>query len=300
MPRRRRRRRVLVLLLILAALLLWWCGRSPPLVLGTFNIRMFPDRGVKFEAVAAEIATLDADAFTVQEIRDAGALDELLRQVNRMTGRSYKAELSPYCRKLKNSDVRLNLGVVYDSARMELVEHRPLSPGDRCPQGQPPADLALLRPHDGPAFGLVSVHFKAGGEERDFKLRRQEWGWLTAALPRLEAELAAPVVVAGDFNSTGFLDPKHRERTFIEGQLATHNLQLPTADLACTEYWLPQNHPRYEVSLLDHILAPDSLRFARAEVLGMCAALACAPQTAAPDRFHTVSDHCPVRVELRR
>jgi endonuclease/exonuclease/phosphatase family metal-dependent hydrolase len=301
MPRRRRRRRrALVLLLILAALLLWWCGRSPPLVLGTFNIRMFPDQGVKFDAVAAEIAALGADAFTVQEIRDPRAFDKLLRRVNDLTGRSYEAKLSPYCRKLKDSDVRLNLGVVYDVARVELLEHRPLSPGDRCPQGQPPAALSLLRPHGGPPLGLVSVHFKAGGGDDHFALRRREWGWLTATLRHLEAELAAPVVVAGDFNSTGWLDSKHRERTFIEGQLAIHRLQLPTADLACSEYWLPPNHSRYEVSLLDHIVAPDSLRFARAEVLGMCAALACAPQTAAPDRFHTVSDHCPVRVELRR
>jgi endonuclease/exonuclease/phosphatase family metal-dependent hydrolase len=299
MPRPRRRRRALVLLLVLAALLLWWCGRSPPLVLGTFNIRVFPDKHTKPDAVAEAIAELDADAFTVQEILDKTAFKDVLERASALTGRRYAAVFHRYC--YPSTNERMNLGIVYDAARVDLLKHRSLTPGESCRPNESPAVLALLRPHGGPPLGLISVHFKAGGKADDFAWRRRQWKWLTAALPALETELAAPVVVAGDFNSTGFLDPKHRERAFIDHQLAEHHLQLPTADLACSEYWKPpRTNSRYEVSLLDHILAPDALRFARAEVLGMCAALACAPQTDPPDRFHTVSDHCPVRVELRR
>lgn len=297
MPRRRRRR-TLVLLLVLAALLLWWCGRTPPLVLGTFNIRVFPDKHTEPDAVAEAIAELNADAFTVQEILDPQKFAIVLARASALTGRRYASALHPYCRKLKNSEQRLYLGTVFDADRVDLLKHRQLTPGDSCPYDQPPAALALLRPHGGPPLGLVAVHLKAGGD--NFDQRRQQWGWLTATLPQLEAELAAPVVVAGDFNSTGWLDPTQRERPFIEEQLAMHRRQLPTADLACSEYWQPSKHSRFEVSMLDHILAPDALTFARAEVLGMCAALACAPQAGAPDGFHTVSDHCPVRVELRR
>jgi hypothetical protein len=35
------------------------------------------------------------------------------------------------------------------------------------------------------------------------------------------------------------------------------------------------------------------------KVLGMCSALACEPQTSAPEGFHAISDHCPVRVDIR-
>lgn len=36
----------------------------------------------------------------------------------------------------------------------------------------------------------------------------------------------------------------------------------------------------------------------QAEVLGMCAELACAPEAAKPEGFDAVSDHCAVRVVL--
>lgn len=293
---RRRRRRRAILLLFALALLLWWCHRPPPLALGTFNIRTFPGKSTDPAAVAAAIAELDADAFAVQEIRDVAAFEAALRRASELAERRYAAALSPYCRGRKAE--RLNLGVVYDAARVEMLAHRPLTAGDTCPQGQPPATLTLLRPRGGPPLALASVHLQHGGRPVDLAERVRQWTWLTGELPRLQAELAAPVVVAGDFNSTGFLEPRHAERVFIDEQLAAHGLQLPTAGIGCSMYWKPGR--RYEVSLLDHVLAPRGLEFTRAQALGMCAELACAPQDRAPPDYHAVSDHCPVRVELRR
>ena len=77
-----------------------------------------------------------------------------------------------------------------------------------------------------------------------------------------------------------------------------HALQLPTAGLACSMYW-QRSKTTFAVSLLDHVLAPGDLSFGPAEALGICAELACAPQTAAPTAWVAVSDHCPVRVPLK-
>lgn len=293
---RRRRRRRAILLLIALALLLWWCHRAPPLVIGTFNIRTFPAEHTDPAAVAAAIAALDADAFAVQEIEDVAAFEAALRRASELAERRYAAALSPYCR--GRATGRLNLGVVYDAARVELLAHRPLTAGNACPKGQPPATLTLLRPRGGPPLALASVHLQPFDGPDDLAERRRQWIWLTGELPRLQAESAAPVVVAGDFNSTGFLEPRHAERVFIDEQLAAHGLQLPTAGIGCSMYWRPRR--RYEANLLDHVLAPRDLEFTRAEALGMCAELACAPQDRAPADYHAVSDHCPVRVELRR
>ena len=295
---RRRRRRLLVLLLVAMALLLWWCHRPPPLVIGTFNIRTFPDTRTDRAAVAAAIAELDADAFTVQEIQERGEFEDLLVRVNALTGRRYATAFAPYCRPHK-PDRPWSIGVVYDAARIDLITHRSLTGSATCPKGQPPGALALLQPHEGPPLALASVHFKAGGEPEQFEERSQQWAWLTAALPALRAELDAPIVIAGDVNSTGFLDPDHPERRFIDDLLDTHDLALPTATIGCSEYWRPgRTSGPYEASLLDHILLPSALTFSRPEVLGMCAALACAPQQDAPPGYATISDHCPVRVAL--
>lgn len=126
----------------------------------------------------------------------------------------------------------------------------------------------------------------------DYKIHGDDMQFVEVELDPQEA------VVASDFNSTGFLEPRHAERVFIDEQLAAHGLQLPTAGIGCSMYWRPRR--RYEANLLDHVLAPRDLEFTRAEALGMCAELACAPQDRAPADYHAVSDHCPVRVELRR
>lgn len=300
---RRRRRTWIVLLLLTLALLLWCRHHGPPLVLGTFNIRTFPAEETDLEAVAAALAGLDADAFTVQEIGDPKALKRVLAIAGARTGRRYEVVLSASCRGRRRDAnySRLHLGVVYDAARVELVERRDLSSGDSCPNGQPPATLALLRPHGGPPLALVSVHFQPGRGSREFAARRQQWQWLVGEIARLEAELGAPVVVAGDFNSTGYLAPASHERRFIDGLVEGGGLQLPSGALGCSMYWQPdRKRSRWVPSLLDHVLAPRGLEIARTEALGMCAALACEPQERAPAGFDSISDHCPVRFELRR
>lgn len=292
-----RRRRLLLLALLAVVVLVWWCGRAAPLTLGTFNIRVFPDTQTRPDAVAQALAELDADAFAVQEIRDVGRFTELLRGMGARTGREYTAVMVPYCPRSEFTR-NLSLGVVYDARRLTLVSQRPLAGAGKCARDQPHGMVALLRERDGKPLALASVHLKAGGTSADIVTRQRQWTWLLAALPGLRALFAAPVVVAGDFNSTGYLLRDSGERRFIDHAVAANGLQLPTSTLDCSEYWQPKGRQHYAVSLLDHVLAPAGLPFAAAEVLGMCAALRCAPQETAPPGFDTVSDHCPVRVTL--
>ncbi len=297
MPNRRRRRRLALFALLAVVVLVWWCGRPAPLTLGTFNIRVFPDTQTRPEAVAAALAELDVDAFAVQEIRDVELFTELLRNVGAGTGREYAAVMVPYCPRSEFTRT-LSLGVVYDARRFTLISQRPLAGAGACARDQPHGMVALLRERDGKPLALASVHMKAGGDPSDLAARRRQWTWLLAALPGLRRLFDAPVVIAGDFNSTGYLRQGSDERRFIDHAVASHGLQLPTGALDCSEYWLPKGSKQYAVSLLDHVLAPAQLPFAATEVLGMCAALQCAPQSTAPPGFDAVSDHCPVRVTL--
>ncbi|MDC0668764.1 endonuclease/exonuclease/phosphatase family protein [Nannocystis radixulma] len=295
--RRSRRRRVwLWLLLIAVALLLLWCRREAPLVLGTFNIQTFPHGKTDREAVAAALAELDADALAVQEIRDLGLFQATLDRASALAGRRYAAVLTPSCRGRRDGR-RLHVGVVYDTARLELADFRALSKGDSCPMGQAPGLVASLRAGDGRTLALASVHFTPNGDDRSFRERQGQWKWLASILPALREELGAEVVVGGDFNSTGYDDEKSAERRFIDELVAKQGLQLPTSALGCSMYW--KTRGRWEPSLLDHVLAPKDMSFGTPEALGMCAALACEVQSSEPEVMRRVSDHCPVRIELR-
>lgn len=282
-PRRPRRWPWLVLLALLVLLLLW-CGR-PRLTLGTFNIRTFPGEQTEPSAVAAAIAALDADVFAAQEIGDVAAFDAVLERASALAGRRYRAIFGAARRGWR-------VGVVYDAERLELADAVPLS-DEVAPLGI----AALLRGRDGRPLLFAALHLKAGGQPEDLDRRRQQWRHLRGELPRLAARFAAPLVVAGDLNTTGYLDPDSEERRLVDGIAAELGLQVATASLPCSMYW--HTRGRYEVSLLDHVMTPQASSVGEPEVLGMCAALACEPQETAPPGFDSVSDHCPVRVQLR-
>lgn len=284
-PRTRRSRRwVWLLLVALLLLLLMWCGR-PRLALGTFNIRTFPGERTEPRAVAAAVAALDADVFAAQEIHDIAAFDAVLERASALTGRRYRSVFGAARRGAR-------VGVVFDAERLGLADAVPLADAVG-----PLGIAALLRDRGGRPVLFAALHLKAGGQPEDLDRRREQWSYLRGELPRLAARLAAPLVVAGDLNTTGYLDPRGEERRLVDGIAAELGLQVATASLPCSMYW--RTRDRYEVSLLDHVMTPTAASLASADVLGMCAALACEPQDEPPPEFDRVSDHCPVRVELR-
>jgi len=287
------RRLLLAALVLLAPYAL--CGRPTPLTLGSFNIRMFPEPHTDLEAVADAIVELDADAFAVQEIVDPRVFRTVLDRASARSGRHYQVALqTAHCPRRSGNP---HVGVVYARYAFSLLESRMLGEFT-CPEGQPAGMFALLRATDGRRLALASVHFTANNTARTRAERMAQWTWLADALPDLRAELDAPVIVAGDFNSTGYRTAEDPERAFIDGLVKARGLQLPSAGLDCSMYWQP-TRGTFAPSLLDHVLAPGELELGPAAALGMCAALACAPQTEPPAAWRAVSDHCPIRVELR-
>jgi endonuclease/exonuclease/phosphatase family metal-dependent hydrolase len=267
--------------------------------LGTFNIRLFPDRGTAPLAVANRIAELDVDLFMVQEIRQPVAFDAVLAAVSSRLGRDYAASLGPMC-----STSELRLGIVYDRRRFREVEQRvqaKLDPEARCScrDGHPPAFLSVLEAEDGTRLAAMSVHLQYGGRRWMHRARRDQWEHLVASILRLRQELGVPLAVAGDFNSTGFVDDDRGERSLILQMAAQAGMTLATAELRCTAYWRPNRRTRaYVPSMLDQILLSRPAA-GPVEVLGMCAALGgqgCPGDQDVPD-FHRVSDHCPLRVQ---
>ena len=158
--------------------------------LGTFNIRLFPDRGTEPQVVAQRIAELDADLFMVQEIRDGEAFDAVLAQASALTGRDYAVGLGPMCRTSE-----LQLGGVHDRRRFREVERRvqaQLDPEARCScrDGHPPALLSVLESvADGARLAAMSVHLQYGGRRWMHRARRDQWDHLVASILRVREEL---------------------------------------------------------------------------------------------------------------
>ena len=142
------------------------------------------------------------------------------------------------------------------------------------------------------------LHLAAGSEPERVARRRDQWGRALAIARRLRARDQLPLLVLGDVNSTGWLDDAGGERSFVLGAAADAGFTVPTADLACTEFWRSPRG-RFEPSVLDHTLVAG-LTPPKATVHGYCARLACRPHPLDEPtaEYATVSDHCPVTLDL--
>jgi endonuclease/exonuclease/phosphatase family metal-dependent hydrolase len=269
---------------------------SSPIRVATFNIRLFPEPTTDPTLVAARLVELDASVIAVQEIRDARALGRVLEDASVHGGRDYQLAIGP----CGGDGEHITTGVVYDASTWSVLEHLgypDLDPNGTCGLRQA-ATGVVLEDRRGQRLGVLSVHLRPFPEE--FDTRREQWGRVLERVRELEQRHDAPVLALGDYNSTGFRGEPPEERAFVEGTVAAAGYQLPTADLACTEYWRPRDDPGpYRPSVLDHVVATRGEW--RAQVGGMCERLACDPTTPEamdPDYF-SVSDHCPVVLEAR-
>jgi endonuclease/exonuclease/phosphatase family metal-dependent hydrolase len=278
----------------LAALALSAC--SSPVTVATFNIRMFPELRTDHSLVTARLVELDASVIAVQEIRDARAMGEVLEDASRHTGRDYQLLIGP----CGGEGEHITTGVVVDASTWTVLEHAgypDLDPEGTCGRRQA-GTLVVLEDRAGQRLGVLSVHLQPFPDE--FDTRREQWARVLERLGEIERRYDAPVLALGDYNSTGFRGEPPAEREFVEGTVAEAGYRLPTAGLACTEYWRPKGDPGpYRPSVLDHAVATRGEW--QAEVRGMCERLACSPTDPAamdPDYF-SVSDHCPVVIKAR-
>jgi endonuclease/exonuclease/phosphatase family metal-dependent hydrolase len=277
-----------IVVLVLLALLARCVGCGPaPLRVGTYNIRRFGVEPTDVDALTTIVKRAKVDVLAVQEIQSAAKARDLARRLSmelslsRCGGRS-----------------EMFVGFLYDARRVRLVETREypeLDPGGggSCAGDRP----GLVASFDGAdrRFELLVFHLAAGSERERVAQRKEQW----RRAHRIAKLSKVPVAILGDANSTGYLDDREGERTFIDGEAAKADMEVVSAPLRCSEYFQPEP-PALRPSLLDHVVAtPHLVRPGSIAVQGYCAELACRPADSPPREFTTVSDHCPVTFDLR-
>ncbi len=281
-------KRLAALLLVAAAAYALMPRREQGLRVATFNIRGFGRENTDEDRLVEILDGLGADVLAVQEIQDP---ERFARVVGRMRGR--RAVALSRCG--GRSDMRV--GFVWDAERVAFAgsdEFPELAP-DRdggCRLGQRPGLLGYFRAGNS-SFELLVVHLAARGDPEMAALRRRQWERAFA----IAATRRAPLAILGDTNSTGFLDDKYGERSFLRERAARAGMRIVTEGLPCSEYFSVGN--TLQPSMLDHVVVtPDFPARGGAHVGGYCVETACRPLDArdVPWDHVTVSDHCPVSV----
>jgi len=283
----------------------------------SFNLRWFPDgipgkragdHATDIEWLACALAASQVDAVLLQEIktteRARRELAALAAALNRHTGGNFEARLDP-C----PIETSQHVGVLYDASRAR-ASHFQVYPGLN-PHGDPCKDQ--LRPGFGGYFefpgGLdlhvISVHFKSGENRRDHELRLRSLAGLGGALAQAtNARFDDDIVVGGDLNTMGCAHCSPAISAAQEIELFRTRLAegpsswtLVGTEPSCSEY-----HAGAGV-LLDHfVVSPSLVRTAQPEsqVAGYCADLGCGSFASRnpPAAYRSLSDHCPVVLEL--
>jgi endonuclease/exonuclease/phosphatase family metal-dependent hydrolase len=268
------------------------CDPNGATRVGTYNIRRFGVENTDLRRLAGVVESTHADVLALQEIQSEAKLGELAKRLS-TAGRRFAFKLSACGGK---SEMRV--GFLYDEARVTLERTREfpeLAPDERgsC-EGERPGLLGTFVAKDAKPFQLLVFHLAAGAE----KVEKRKAQWRLAHRIAKEARAQGPVAILGDTNSTGYLDDSAGERTFIDGEAERAGMVVETRLLGCSEYFQPEP-PAIRPSLLDHVVADTGFaRSGSVRLHGYCAALACKPAGAPPDEFTTVSDHCPVTVDL--
>ncbi|WP_254276881.1 ExeM/NucH family extracellular endonuclease [Halomonas sp. 3H] len=260
--------------------------------------------------LAAAVAGLNADILALVEVENAPrALADLVEQLSLRTGMRYRAVGG----RASRGDDAIKVALLYRPDRVEAVSELHAD-GDRV-HHRPPLAAFFRSVEGGPAFGVVTAHFKsktgcpARGDIDRGDIDQGQGCWnerrvaqaraMSAFLGRLAAEGNERLLLIGDLNAYGAEDPI---RTLLDAGLV---------DLLAREL-PPERRYSYvfrgESGYLDHALASPALAADVAAVrpwpinadeprfLGYDG-----PESAArlfrPDPFRS-SDHDPVVVDL--
>lgn len=272
----------------------------------SWNLRWFPDGtpgssepGTDVAWVACVLSWLDADVVALQEMKGTPkaerAIEELLGELNQLTGRRYVMRLDD-C----GSRVPQHVGLLFDEARLKLSELQTvaeLNPsGSPCENQWRPGLSGRFAFPGGLDLFVVSAHFKSQDDARSLSLRRASFAAAAGVKQRAEqGSHDGDWLLLGDLNTMGCEDCQppiaaSEELTAVRQLLAKGGLRLVEADASGTEL----HAGRY--SWLDHALASSSMRelaaSAKVHVAGPCGQ--------APGRATRMplSDHCPVLLDL--
>jgi endonuclease/exonuclease/phosphatase family metal-dependent hydrolase len=267
----------------------------PALRVGTFNIERFGVQKTDLNRLADIIDETDADVLAVQEMMNDSAVKRLMPMISRR-GKRFDSVLTK-C----GGRSQMRVGFFFDAERVRVIstrEHQDLAPepSETCEVERPGLSAKFERTTGAPdPFQLLVFHLSMGPDNQS--KRRAQWKRAHAIAAKLGEE--TPVAILGDANSTGFLDDEGGERTFIKDEANRAKLDVVTESLGCSEYWRDEKDKPLRASLLDHIVAtPGLARWRSVKLHGFCAALACRSPSADPTDYETVSDHCPITIDL--
>ncbi len=233
--------------------------------------------------MSCALTWLDADVVAVQEVKDEGAL----------AGLGAWKHVMDSC----PDDGRGHLALLWNDDRVDVVaryDEPRVNPLGGCAGRLRPGLSAHVRARRGGLdLSIVDVHLDSGREARDRRHRRDGVLALGAVVAGLVLRTNDPdVVVLGDFNAMGADSPRISAAEELAGmdddvQGSLERIEGPS----CSEYY------RKEGSLLDLVYATPSMRGAL-EVDGFCRSLGCAPYRSEPAAYRSLSDHCPLVLDL--
>lgn len=291
--------------------------RAPGIArIATWNVRWFPDGtyhddpesdyATDGEWLACEMARLNADVFAIQEFkkhpRAAERADQLIERLDRATGGAWQIVLDdcPH-------ENLPHVGFLYDSSRVRGSDFRAIAAlnphNGPCDQAAHPGFAGRFELSGGLDVELVSVHAQWGLGAEDLELRRRTYHALGEVYRDiLEDTGDRDVIFLGDFNTNGCTDCGEALTGVEEiaelnriARAIDHPFHVLGADAACTEY---ENGVAW---MLDHAVVPTGMAEAEgatATVHGYCGAVECRAGDDLPAAFQSLSDHCPVVVDL--
>ena len=241
-------------LLLLIGIHGWVLPAEAKWSVSSYNIRNF-DRD--YEAGSTNVSELGkvikefrSDVMAFQEVVNTSAFDALI-----------KTNLPGFQYQLSNCGGfgKQNLAVAYNTKVFEYSHHvEDLSfsgsGSTKCGSLRPVLLVTLKHKDTKKFYTFGVVHLKAGGDERAFKQRWQQYSKLEELTKKYAEQ---NLILLGDFNTTGY-NIKNEDYEKFSDLLNEGNLRTTTENLACTNYWQGTlGGPEYQPSILDHIVVQE-------------------------------------------
>ncbi len=267
----------------------------------SYNIRNFDKDYIAGQTDTAllgeEIQKLNADVYAFVEVVNKSAFTKLVNKY--LPGFS---SLATEC----GGGGKQHLALAFNPKVFKLVNSKEdgsfsLGGGRACGSLRPVFIVTLQHLESKENHSFIIGHLKAGGNDRAFSQRWQQYGMLK----KLLAEYANKnYVLMGDLNTTGFNINDEDGQKFHDLLLATSSYSI-AEKLECTSYWDgADSDPAMISSILDHIIVSNSKKslITSFSVGTHCAKAACKaalPEDLGPT-FEDVSDHCPLKVTFSK
>jgi endonuclease/exonuclease/phosphatase family metal-dependent hydrolase len=265
----------------------------------TYNIRNFdsdPWSGnTNIQELGKIIKEVKSDVMVFEEVVNEKAFEDLVKKY--LSGYAYEiSDCGGYGKQ--------HLAIVYNPKTFEYVKQvEDLSfSGSRsgCGSLRPVLLVTLKHLESKKNYTFGAVHLKAGGNDRAFRQRWEQYNKLEDLSKDYSKE---NLILLGDFNTTGYYI-KDTDFQKFQDFMNESKLRTVAESIGCTNYWSgTQGGDEFQPSILDHVVVQDKnvSSIEGIKVASHCAKMACRPAT--PERlgttFQNVSDHCPVQVTFK-